>query len=109
MKTIARRIIRGVKSRMRFVFMKYVSFNRQYRPIGIKKLEDVRIAGNCEVLELSPGYTSTLELTAKFFDECTPYFKPVLVVEYPKDYIANIRNGRGLLLRHVPPCRDFGG
>lgn len=94
MKTIVRRMIRAARRRMRFAFMKYVPFNQQYKPIGIKKLDEIKAAGNCELHELNPPYTSTLELAAKFFEECSPYIKPVLAVEYPADYIASIRNGR---------------
>ena len=75
-------------------FVDYVSANQQYRPIGLKKLEEIRAAGGCDVLELRPAYRSTLDLTPKFFEECSPFLKPVLVVEYPKDYIVSIRNGR---------------
>lgn len=79
---------------MRLAFMNHVSANQQYKPIGIKKLEEIRATGDCEVLEISPPYTSTLDLAPKFIEDCSPFIKPVLTVQYPADYIATIRNGR---------------
>lgn len=74
--------------------MNHVNFNQQYKPIGIKKLAEVKAAGDCEVFELNPPYTSTLKLDQKFYDDCSPYLKPVLTVEYPADFVATIKNGR---------------
>jgi capsular polysaccharide biosynthesis protein len=75
------------------VFSKHIPYNSKYRPIGVKNLlpADPQFV---EYLEINPPYVSTLSLRAEFVEDCSPYVKPIVSVQYPGDYLVTIKDGR---------------
>jgi hypothetical protein len=92
LKKILRRITNRLKRTVRLTFMRYIKYNQQYRPLGVKKLSEKN--SGIELLELNPPYISTLDLAPKFLEDCSWHSKPVVSVQVPADYIATIKDGR---------------
>lgn len=91
-KKIFRKISKGVKRKGRLAWMKYITFSQKYKPVGIRGLRQRHL--DIEVLEINPSYTSKLDLTPQFLEDCSPYIKPVTAIQYPSDYVATIKDGR---------------
>ena len=90
-------LVAKVRSRKERAFAQYIPFNTQYRPTGIVSLKSPHISDGIEYMELNPPYTSRLDLPDNFRKSCSPYRQPTIEVEYPGNYVAQIKNGRLLL------------
>ncbi len=76
------------------ILSKYISYNTKYKPVGILKASKQNKGGSIEYFEIKPPYSSELNLTSKFIEDCSPYVKPILSVQYPGDYVIKIKDGR---------------
>lgn len=86
-----RRIKNRLRRTIRTTYMKYVKFNQEYKPLGVKKFQQLP---DIELLELNPPRTSTLEVSPQFLEVCSSYAKPAQTIQFPADYIATIKAGR---------------
>lgn len=80
-------------SKYSVLFFGSLPVNRRYKPVGVKKLLPQN-DNSIEYQELTPPYVSTLELSPKFVDDCSPFSKPEMSVQMPGDYVVTIKNGR---------------
>ena len=70
----------------------YVRYNRRFRPKAILKLKDASVGIN--FTEIHPAFTSKLDLGSKFIEDCSPYIRPPVSVDFPASFVATIKNGR---------------
>lgn len=77
---------------MRTLLSKKVGYNKDLKPLGVKKV--VHGHHGVECLEVRPAYVSKLDLVPDFVEVCSPYIKPVISVQYPADSIVIVKNAR---------------
>ncbi|WP_276372042.1 glycosyltransferase family 61 protein [Chryseolinea sp. H1M3-3] len=73
---------------------KFVPRNIKYRPVGITNVSKEKKYDSIEYIEIAPPYTLTLDLEKRFIEDCSPYAKPIMSVQFPGDFIVGIKDGR---------------
>jgi hypothetical protein len=78
----------------RRLLSKIVPYNIKYRPAGIVNISKNSTVDDIEFLDVNPPSSSKLDLTEAFIEDCTPYLKPIMTINYPGDFIIGIPGGR---------------
>ena len=78
----------------RRILSKIIPYNIKYKPAGIVNISKNSTVDDIEFLEVNPPSSLKLDLTEAFIEDCTPYVKPIMIINYPGDYIIGIPGGR---------------
>ena len=78
----------------RRILSKIVPYNIKYKPVGVVNVSKNSTGDDIEFLEVNPPSSLTLDLTEAFIEDCTPYLKPIMTINYPGDFIVGIPGGR---------------
>ena len=78
----------------RRILSKIVPYNIKYKPAGIVNVSKNDTVDDIEFIEVNAPSALTLDLTKAFIDDCTPYLKPIMTINYPGDFIVGIPGGR---------------
>ena len=92
MLNLLKKAIARARGTARMVRLNYIWYNQRFRPTAILKLRDAHLG--VKVAEVYPAFTSTLSLDPKFLEECSPYIRPPVSVNFSAAFVATIKNGR---------------
>lgn len=93
MKKLISKIVKRARREFEYGLTQNVSFNHEYKPLGVKAL--VRhTTPVSEYFEFQAPYLSTLDLSQEFTEDCSPYMKPVKSLMSPGDFVVTLEHGR---------------